>query len=76
MNHTGIAAGAVPAEVEPTFRPYRSLSPALFDHWLDSGLQCTAGKREFKLGRYFLTRFCSGVEFLEGLIPNVFDQNR
>jgi len=67
MNQTGVAAGAGPADPDPTFRPYRSLSPELFDQWLDSGLQCTAGKREFKLGRYFLTRFCSGAEFLEGL---------
>lgn len=67
MNQTGVAAGAVPAEARPTFRPYRSLSPHLFDHWLDTGLLCNAGKREFKLGRYFLTRFRSGTEFLEGL---------
>lgn len=67
MNHAGMASRTVSAKIEPSCRPYRSLSPALFDEWLDAQLQCTAGRREFKLGRYLLTRFCNGTDFAEGL---------
>lgn len=51
----------------PARCPFRSLSPELFDDWLESGLQCSAGKREFKLGRYFVARFRNGSDFREAL---------
>ena len=35
--------------------------------WLQSGLQCAAGKREFRLNRYFVARFGTGREFAEAL---------
>jgi hypothetical protein len=66
MNHAGAASRVVAAKREPV-RPYHSLSPALFDEWLDGRLQCTAGRRGFKLGRYLVTRFRNGADFAEGL---------
>ncbi|MEX0851897.1 MAG: hypothetical protein WD036_01235 [Bauldia sp.] len=36
--------------------------------WLDSGLHCTAGLREFKLGRYLVVRFSDGREYAEALV--------
>lgn len=67
MNHAGIAAGPLLKHSELRPRPYHSLHPARFDLWLDEGLLCSAGRREIKLGRYFLTRFCSGADFDEAL---------
>ena len=37
------------------------------DSWLETGLQCSAGKREFRLGRYFVARFANGREYAEAL---------
>ena len=34
-----------------------------FADWLEHGLHCAAGKREFKLGRYFVSRVKNGTEF-------------
>jgi hypothetical protein len=31
--------------------------------WLETGLQCAAGKREFRLGRYHLAYFRTGAEY-------------
>jgi hypothetical protein len=38
-----------------------------FNEWLEEGLYCMAGKREFRLGRYHVTRFRSGAEYAKGL---------
>lgn len=38
-----------------------------FEQWLQSGLQCSAGKREFRLERYQVARFRNGHEFAEAL---------
>lgn len=46
-------------------RPYHSLSPELFDKWLDERMQCAVGGRAFKLGQYFVARFRNGEDFLE-----------
>jgi hypothetical protein len=47
--------------------PFHSVSPEVFDEWLELGLHCSAGKREFALGRYFVTRFRNGSDFSEAL---------
>jgi hypothetical protein len=47
--------------------PAISRTPDGFDTWLETGLQCSAGKREFRLGRYFVTRFAQGREYAEAL---------
>ncbi|HVZ13322.1 MAG TPA: hypothetical protein VG894_02580 [Bauldia sp.] len=38
-----------------------------FETWLESGLQCMAGKREFRLGRYHVARFRNGAEYAAAL---------
>ncbi|HVY20513.1 MAG TPA: hypothetical protein VHA70_10605 [Bauldia sp.] len=38
-----------------------------FNAWLEQGLQCMAGKREFRLGRYHVARFRSGREYATAL---------
>jgi hypothetical protein len=48
----------------------RSTNPSAnesFGAWLQSGLQCTAGKREFRLGRYHVARFRTGEQFAQAL---------
>jgi hypothetical protein len=45
--------------------PFHSLRPDAFDAWLEQGLQCAAGRREFKLGRYFISRFRNGADYLD-----------
>lgn len=46
---------------------HASAKQAEFAHWVETGIQCSAGKREFRLGRYFVIRFTSGAEFAEAL---------
>ena len=38
-----------------------------FEKWLEGGLQCMAGKREFRLGRYQVARFRNGLEYAAAL---------
>jgi hypothetical protein len=38
-----------------------------FETWLETGLQCTAGKREFRLGRYHVAHFKTGGEYVKAL---------
>jgi hypothetical protein len=45
--------------------PFHSVQPDVFGDWLDGGLQCAAGKREFRLGRYYVARFRNGSEYAE-----------
>jgi hypothetical protein len=48
--------------------PFPHQGTVLLPHeWLQSGLQCAAGKREFRLNRYFVARFGTGREFAEAL---------
>jgi hypothetical protein len=67
MDHAGIATRAVSAEDHGGRCPFHSLSPETFDEWLERGLQCSAGRREFKLGRYFVARFQNGSDYSEAL---------
>ena len=41
--------------------------PETFETWLETGLHCTAGKREFRLGRYHVARFKTGREYATAL---------
>lgn len=41
--------------------------PEGFDQWLDNDLRCSAGKREFQLGRYTVAQVRNGYQFLEAL---------
>lgn len=38
-----------------------------FDDWLQADLRCSAGKREFQLGRYTVAHVRNGYQFLEAL---------
>ncbi len=67
MSYADIATRAVSADSVTARCPFHSLSPEVFDEWLERGLQCSAGKREFKLGRYFVARFRNGADFTEAL---------
>jgi hypothetical protein len=67
MSYADIATRAVSADHVTARCPFHSLSPEVFDEWLERGLQCSAGKREFKLGRYFVARFRDGADFSEAL---------
>lgn len=42
-------------------------SPAEFDEWLQSDLRCSAGRREFQLGRYTVAHVSNGYQFSEAL---------
>jgi len=44
-----------------------SRMPDAFGAWLETGLQCAAGKREFRLDRYLVTRFSNGRQYAEAL---------
>ncbi len=67
MTYADIATRAVSAEVPPARCPFHTLAPEVFDEWLERGLMCSAGKREFKLGRYFVSRFRNGADFSEAV---------
>ena len=43
--------------------PFPHQHPDAFADWLEHGLQCAAGKREFKLGRYHVARVRTGGEY-------------
>ncbi len=43
--------------------PFHGTRPDVFNDWLHHGLQCSAGRREFKLGRYSVARFRNGAEY-------------
>lgn len=47
--------------------PFHHKPAETFDTWLETGLRCTAGKREFRLGRYHLTHFQTGREYAAAL---------
>lgn len=47
--------------------PFHSGNADSFNDWLESGLQCTAGKREFRLNRYFVAHVSNGREFAAAL---------
>ena len=60
------------AENRPSGCPFHhqtsSSGPSVeLDDWLSHGLYCSAGKREFKLGRYHVTRFRNGAQYAEAL---------
>ena len=73
MSLADIPRGAVSAEayLRPTDALGRAAGKCPFPHqrvdafqsWLESGLQCAAGKREFRLGRYHVARFRTGREY-------------
>lgn len=67
MTFADIATRAVSAEVIPSKSPFHTLAPEVFDEWLERGLMCSAGKREFKLGRYLVSRFRNGADFAEAV---------
>ena len=58
---------AVSAEKRGERCPFHRPSPTVFDDWLSHGLHCSAGKREFKLGRYHVMHFRTGAEYAEAL---------
>ena len=43
--------------------PFHETGSDAFNDWLQHGLQCSAGRREFKLGRYEVARFRNGAEY-------------
>ncbi len=50
------------------FHQQRGIVPTeAFDRWLDTDLRCSAGKREFQLGRYTVAHVRNGYQFLEAL---------
>lgn len=62
-----LSAGAASrADLPPgltTGCPFPHHRPDAFADWLENGLQCAAGKREFKLGRYQVARVRGGSEY-------------
>jgi hypothetical protein len=55
-------------EVSASRCPFHDQRPSeTFETWLETGLQCAAGKREFRLGRYHVARFKSGKEYAAAL---------
>lgn len=73
MSHAGIADHAVSAGEPRGKCPFHASSSSenastqIFEDWLAGGLHCSAGKREFKLGRYSVMRFRTGREYAEAL---------
>jgi hypothetical protein len=64
----------VPAEALQRPVAYENGATCPFDHkseafrdWLVDGLQCAAGKREFRLGRYHVATFTNGHEYARAL---------
>ncbi len=43
--------------------PFHGAKPEVFDDWLQHGLQCSAGRREFKLGRYSVAHVRNGADY-------------
>ena len=67
-----LARSADARESRPATAPLRGKSPInakpeVFDAWLESGLQCAAGKREFRLGRYHVAHVANGEDYARAL---------
>ncbi len=64
-----VLAGAFLRPAEAQHRPEAGKCPFphhkvdAFQTWLENGLQCAAGKREFRLGRYHVARFRTGADY-------------
>ncbi len=58
-------AGAVDGAgaVCPFHGPAAASAPISFDDWLANDLRCSAGKREFQLGRYSVSHIRNGYQF-------------
>ena len=58
------------AETAPASRcPFHQQQPTeTFETWLETGLRCTAGKREFRLGRYYVAHFRTGRDYASALM--------
>ena len=67
MNRAVVASQPISAESEPIRRPYYSLCPARFDHWLEEELLCAAGQRVVRFGRYYFAQILDGADFEEAL---------
>lgn len=67
MGHARLAPDNVTSAAPATGCPFHSGMKGEFNDWLDKGLQCSAGKREFKLGRYHVARITDGADFAAGL---------
>ena len=72
--HDALSAEAYLRSRQPVERPagrvcpFPHSKPVEVEEWLETGgLQCSAGKREFRLGRYYVSRFRNGAEFRAGL---------
>jgi len=61
------AGGAASTSICPFHTVARAPSEAEFDDWLRDDLRCSAGKREFQLGRYTVKHVRNGYQFLEAL---------
>ena len=60
-------APAVSADSRSERCPFHGKSSAQLYDWLQDGLHCSAGKREFKLGRYLVAHFHTGAEYADAL---------
>jgi hypothetical protein len=67
VDHADVAGGMALAGVRGGRCPFHDNSPDPLDEWVDRGLYCSAGKREFKLGRYHVARVKNGVEYRQAL---------
>jgi hypothetical protein len=54
-------------EARPGKCPFPHQTADSFQAWLETGLQCAAGKREFRLGRYQLARVRTGGEYARAI---------
>jgi hypothetical protein len=73
MASWALSAGAFPQPAEPPDQaiagkcPFPHQRADVFQAWLEGGLQCAAGKREFRLGRYHVARFRTGSEYARAM---------
>lgn len=67
VNHADVAGGIASAGARGGRCPFHNHSPDPLDEWVERGLYCSAGKREFKLGRYHVARFRNGTEYRHAL---------
>jgi hypothetical protein len=65
-NAFALPAMPAAAEAKAGGCPYHQKADS-FNAWLEQGLHCMAGKREFRLGRYHVARFRSGGEYAAAL---------
>jgi hypothetical protein len=47
--------------------PFHNPQPEAFEAWIERDLRCSAGRREFRLGRYFVSRFHDGAGYRQAL---------